>query len=229
MNLLLPVLATAAFATLAYRLGMVRRGGAVGGFVIGAVIFYCVGWQGFALLTLFVVVGSALTRLGYERKRSSGTAQGSGGRRGARNALANCSVAVIVAVLYFSTGTEAFAAAFVASLGAAFADTVESEVGQLYGGTPRLITNLRPVRPGTDGSITLVGTLAGIVAASVMALAGFALGVVDGLAVAFVVAVAAFVGTVADSVIGAKLPRIGNELTNVACTLTAAIIALLIP
>jgi uncharacterized membrane protein len=39
---------------------------------------------------------------------------------------------------------------------------------------------------------------------------------------ALVVASAAFLGTVADSLVGALAPRIGNESTNLFCTLFAA-------
>jgi uncharacterized protein (TIGR00297 family) len=215
----------AVFATLAYALGMVSRGGAVGGSLVGAVIFVCLGPPGFTVLALFVVGGSLLTRLGYGRKRRAGTAEARGGRRGARNALANAGVAVVCALLAALSSPDAFAAAFVASLGAAFADTAESEVGQLYGRAPRLITTLRMVAPGTDGAISLPGTLAGFAAAALTAALGLVLGLVEGVAPMLLVALAAFLGTVVDSLVGALAPRIGNELTNVLCTLVAAVLA----
>ena len=217
---------TSLFAALAYALGMVSRGGALGGFVVGVSIYASLGPRGFAILALFVVSGSLLTLLGYGRKRSSGTAEAAGGRRGAKNALANCSVAVACALLYALTSWDALAAAFVASLGAAFADTAESEVGQLYGRTPRLITTLGKVPPGTDGAVSLPGTLAGLAAAALTTALGFALGLVDGRASVLVVALAALLGTVVDSLVGALAPRAGNEITNVLCTLVAAALAL---
>jgi uncharacterized protein (TIGR00297 family) len=213
---------TAIFAALAYALGMVSRGGALGGFVVGTAIYASLGPQGFAALALFVVGGSLLTRLGYGRKRRSGTAEAAGGRRGARNALANCGVAVACALLYALTSSDALAAAFVASLGAAFADTAESEVGQLYGRAPRLITTLGKVPPGTDGAVSLAGTLAGIAAAALTAVLGLALGLIDDPTSMLLVALAAFLGTVVDSLVGALAPRVGNELTNFLCTLVAA-------
>jgi uncharacterized protein (TIGR00297 family) len=223
MDQILAALAvTALFAVIAYAIGMVSRGGALGGFVVGTAIYASLGPQGFAALALFVVGGSLLTRLGYGRKRRSGTAEAAGGRRGARNALANCGVAVACALLYALTSSDALAAAFVASLGAAFADTAESEVGQLYGRTPRLITTLGKVPPGTDGAVSLAGTLAGIAAAALTAALGFTLDLVNGPASMLLVVLAAFLGTVVDSFVGALAPRVGNELTNILCTLAAA-------
>lgn len=219
-------LATGVFAGLAYALGMVSRGGALGGFVVGAAIYLSLGPPGFAVLALFVVGGSVLTRIGYRGKERHGIAQARGGRRGARNAFANCGVALLCALLAALLPSETFAVAFVASLGAAFADTAESEVGQLAGGAPRLITTLRKVPPGTDGAVSLPGTLAGLAAAGLTALLGLALGLVAGPWAALLVAGAAFLGTAVDSLLGALMPRVGNEATNVVCTLVAATLVL---
>jgi uncharacterized protein (TIGR00297 family) len=216
---------TGGFAALAYVLGMVSRDGALGGFVMGAAIYACLGLQGFAILALFVVCGSALTRLGYRCKQGLGIAQSRGGRRGARNALANCGVAVACAFLATLTSSEVFAASFVASLGAAFADTAESEVGQLAQRAPRVITTLRKAPPGTDGAVSMPGTLAGIAAAVLTAFLGLAVGLLTEPGAALVVASAAFLGTVADSLVGALAPRIGNESTNLLCTFVAATLA----
>ena len=224
-QLLIAFLVTAAFATLAYALGMVSRSGALGGLLVGTIVYACLGPRGFTILALFVVGGSLLTRLGYRSKQRTGTAQEHGGRRGARNALANCAVAVLCAILARATGSDLFTTAFVASLAAAFADTSESEIGQLLSRAPRLITTLRKVPPGTDGAISLPGTLAGIIAACLTATLALALGLLDAPTTALLIAIAAFLGTVADSLLGARYPRIGNEATNIICTLVAATLA----
>lgn len=227
-QLLAAVLVTATFAALAYLLKMVSRGGALGGLVVGTLVYASLGPEGFAILALFVVGGSLLTRLGYRTKQRAGTAQDHGGRRGAKNAFANSAVAVLCAILAAFTSFPSFTAAFVASLGAAFADTAESEVGQIYGRTPRLITTLRRVPPGTDGAISPPGTLAGITAATLTATSGLTLGLVGDPGAVLLVALAAFLGTVADSLVGALAPSLGNEITNLLCTLTAAALALLL-
>ena len=221
------LLVTGAFAALAYALGMISPSGALGGLLIGTTIYASLGPPGFAVLALFVIGGSLLTRLGYGRKARAGAAQEHGGRRSARNALANCAVATLCAILA-ATGSEPFAAAFVASLGAAFADTAESEIGQLFSRTPRLISTLQKVPPGTDGAVSFPGTLAGAVAAILTAVLGLTLGMLETPASALLVAIAAFLGTLADSLIGALSPRAGNELTNLLCTLVAALLALIL-
>jgi uncharacterized protein (TIGR00297 family) len=224
--LLTALLVTGVFAALAYALGMISRSGALGGLLVGTTIYVSLGARGFAILALFVIGGSLLTRLGYGSKHRTGTAQEHGGRRSARNALANCAVATFCAILAAASGSEPIMAAFVASLGSAFADTAESEIGQLFSRTPRLITTFQKVPPGTDGAISLPGTLAGVGAAGLTAVLGLALGMLETPPSAILVAIAAFLGTVADSLIGGLSPRAGNELTNVLCTLVAALLAL---
>src|SRR6185503_7894139 len=103
------------------------------------------------LLLAFFVIGSAATKLGYRRKEAARLAQENKGRRGARHALANAGVAT------------------------AAADTSSSEIGQLLGRRTYLPTNFKPVPRGTEGAVSLEGTLAGILASLVIASLGAAL------------------------------------------------------
>ena len=116
-----------------------------------------------------------------------------------------------------------------AALAEATADTVSSEIGQAFGGQPILLTSLRRVPPGTDGAITLYGTLVGILAAAIIAATGApALGMSPAeCLVAFTAGVA---GLFFDSLLGATIERkgwIGNDLVNFTSTAFAAVVALL--
>ena len=115
-----------------------------------------------------------------------------------------------------------------AALSEAAADTVSSEVGQVMGGRPRLITNLRTVEPGIDGGISLVGTLAGAAAAAIVSLAG-TLALRGDLRMFWISGAGGLFGLVFDSFLGATFERrgwINNDVVNFLSTASAAAFAL---
>jgi uncharacterized protein (TIGR00297 family) len=115
-----------------------------------------------------------------------------------------------------------------AALAEAAADTVSSEVGQVLGGRPRMLTTLRLVEPGTDGGVSLIGTLAGVAAAVLVAAAGsLALG--GGRTIFWISSAGAVFGLFFDSLLGATLERRGwlnNDAVNFFSTASAAGFAL---
>ena len=228
----------ALLAALAFAGRSVKISGAVAGILVGTGTYVFLDWQGFAILLLFFVMGSGASKLGYRRKAARGLAQEEGGRRGVKHVIANCGVGLFLAFLVMSTEHDyLFMIAFVAAFATAAADTVSSEIGQLIGKHPFLITTLRAVPPGTEGAVSVEGTLAGILASVVLGGAAWALGLFN-LSIGFspigpvaVVVVAAFIGTTLESVLGAtleKLKLIDNEAVNFANTLIGALAAIVI-
>jgi len=121
-----------------------------------------------------------------------------------------------------STFTSIFALGL-AALAEAAADTVSSEIGQVLGGRPRLITTLRPVEPGTDGGITIAGSLAGILAAGMVVVTG-ALALHVEWPIALVSWAGGVFGLFFDSLLGASVERAGwlnNDAVNFLSTLSA--------
>jgi uncharacterized protein (TIGR00297 family) len=115
-----------------------------------------------------------------------------------------------------------------AALAEAAADTVSSEVGQVLGRRPRMITTLREVEAGTDGAVSLIGTLAGVVAAAIVAGVG-AWALQGGLKVFWIAAAGGIFGLFFDSLLGATLERRGwlnNDAVNFLSTASAAAFAL---
>jgi uncharacterized protein (TIGR00297 family) len=229
-RLLLAALVNAALAAVAYKARTVDASGVVGGFLVGFTIWAFLGWQGFLLLLAFFVIGSACTKLGYKRKAAQNLAQEKGGRRGARHAFANAGVATACALFAALTDYPIlFGLAFAAAFATAAADTASSEIGQLLGKRTFLITTFRPVPRGTEGAVSLEGTLAGIAASLVIAALGALLGLYPWLGVLPIVA-AAFVGTTFESVVGAALEKrqlLDNEALNFLNTLVGALVAML--
>ncbi len=202
---------------------------------VGAATLAGAGWRGFVLLAVFFVTSSALTR--------------GGGRRTARQVLANGGVAALAALL--SLAGPAWKVALAGALAAAAADTWSTENGGRSGATPRLLTTGRPVPAGTSGGVTWPGTAGGVAGAALLAAsaAWLALGP-PGLAVW--VGVAGVAGGLADSLLGATLqgrfacarcgragetarcacgadagpagglPWLTNDAVNLACTLVGA-------
>jgi uncharacterized protein (TIGR00297 family) len=114
-----------------------------------------------------------------------------------------------------------------AALAEAAADTVSSELGQVIGGRPRMITTLRVVEPGRDGAVSAAGTAAGATAALVVAAAG-ALAVGGGLRMFWIAAAGGVFGLLFDSLLGATLEQDGmlnNDAVNFLSTLSAAVVA----
>jgi uncharacterized protein (TIGR00297 family) len=93
-----------------------------------------------------------------------------------------------------------------------------------------LITTLRPVPPGTEGAISLEGTLASLMGSALMALLMQQLGLLEGAAAWLLVVIVGLVATLLESVIGAGLQQrclwLSNELVNALQTLIAALLAM---
>jgi len=228
LRLLLAAAVNAALAGTAYALRTVNRSGVIAGFLVGFVIYAFLNWQGYLLLMAFFVIGSAATKLGYRKKEAAKLAQEDKGRRGARHALANAGVATACAVFAAMTPYPVlFALAFAGAFATAAADTASSEIGQLLGRRTYLVTTFRPVPRGTEGAVSLEGTLAGIFASLLIAALGAALGLFSWKGVPVVV-FAAFVGTTFESLVGAALERrqlLDNEALNFLNTLVGALVA----
>lgn len=228
LRLLLAVLVNVALAGAAYAARTVDGSGVIAGFLVGFVIYTFLNWQGYLLLLTFFIIGSACTKFGYKRKAAVKLAQENKGRRGMRHALANAGVATACAL--FSALTPypvVFALAFAGAFATAAADTASSEIGQLLGRRTFLITTFRPVPRGTEGAVSLEGTLAGVFASLLIAALGAALGLFSWKGVPAVV-LAAFVGTTFESLVGAALEKrqlLDNEALNFLNTLVGALIA----
>jgi uncharacterized protein (TIGR00297 family) len=220
---------TVLFAVLAWALRGVSISGAIAGGVVSFLIFVLVGRAAFVGLVLLFFLTWAATRFGYQRKQRLGTAEKKSGRT-ASQVIANLGIAALCAVAYyFNHGDIKFVLALSAALAEVAADTVSSELGQAFSNTAYLITTWKRVPAGTDGGVTLAGTLAGSGAAIAISL-WFVLAEHLPWKALPISVMAAIFAMFADSILGAALERRGtlsNNAVNFLGTLIASILAIL--
>lgn len=219
-------------AALAMKARSIDLLGGLSAVLIGTAVTAGIGLDGFAVMMAFFVIGSSATKMGYRIKLARGIAQEKGGARGWRNAWANGGVAALLGLLAGIATDDDRAAllvvAYAAAVATAAADTCSSEVGKAYGRRTFLITSFRPVPPGTEGAVSLEGTLGGLAGGMIVGAVGAACGLY-GAGTAVLVGVAGLLGSLAESVIGVAAERkgwMGNDLLNALNTAIGAGLAI---
>ncbi len=225
------VAVTALFALWARWLKGVTPDGALAGFVVAFAIFLALGTSGFVVLFAVYLLTAAATRWRRDLKAQYGKTHQPNGRT-ARQVLANCAAAAVIAVagIAFPQAMRALLPGLVAALAEAAADTVSSETGEALRGRTFMLTTFRRVDPGPDGAISLGGTLCGLLAAFVIALFAWVTGLLS-LEWSLIAAACGFAGMLFDSLLGATLESRGllaNDGVNFISTIFAADVALLL-
>lgn len=222
--------------------------------VLGVLLFGCLGWQGYTVMMVYFLVGSGVTRIGMAKKEALGIAEKRSGARGPENVWGSALVAAICAIVFWMVKVWNYRElmqvgklpdwsmalppllllAYTASIATKLSDTAASEVGKAYGKRTFLITTLKPVPPGTEGAVSLEGTIAGIFASLLITIVAWSVGMVPHQSpiTMLICVVAAFVATNLESVIGATIQEkydwLTNELVNVMNTAIGAIGAILL-
>ena len=222
---------------------LLTTSGLIHAWALGILIWGCLGWQGYVVVLFYFLIGSAVTKVGIAQKEAEGIAEKRSGARGPENVwgsaftAALCALGIWVCTVFFAPSPSTLlivrllALGYVASFSTKLSDTCASEIGKAYGKRTFLITTLQPVPRGTEGAVSLEGTVAGIVASVAIALVGWAVGLITPGGIIICI-IAAFIATNIESVIGATLQTqvewLSNELVNVVNTLIGAIVAIAI-
>ncbi|EAZ90544.1 TIGR00297 family protein [Crocosphaera chwakensis] len=208
--------------------------GYLNAWILGVIVWGTLGWQGYAVVMFYFLVGSGVTKIGIEQKEAAGIAEKRSGMRGPENVWGSALIATFCALgtlFVEAPWTQLLLLGYVASFSTKLSDTTASEVGKAYGKKTFLITTLKPVSPGTEGAVSLEGTLAGIVASGVIALVGYLVGLINLSSIVYCI-IAAFIATNLESLIGAtlqeKLDWMTNEIVNIINTFIGSMVAILL-
>ncbi|MFO8051339.1 MAG: DUF92 domain-containing protein [Thermoplasmatota archaeon] len=194
----------------------------------------------FILLLLFLVISYMVTVWKYNSKNLTGNSEGANGERGVRNVVANGIIPLLI-VLFSGLLEGVFQGLagflFIVSISIATADTFASEIG-VISRRPRMITDPGSVvRPGVDGAVSLLGNVAALLGALLIAVAGYFLvtdrlttlgphGLDANMLVVVLAVVIGWFGCQLDSLLGATLQQKGllsNDAVNFVTILVCVI------
>ncbi len=202
--------------------------------ILGVIIWGTLNWQGYSIVMFYFLVGSAVTKIGIKQKEAEGIAEKRSGARGPENVWGSALIATIcaLATLFVDNNiVQLLLVAYVASFATKLSDTSASEVGKAYGKRTFLITTLQPVARGTEGAVSLEGTIAGIIASILISLLAYSIGLIN-LSGVIICIIAAFIATNLESLIGATLQSdldwLTNEMVNIINTFIGALVAILL-
>ena len=201
-------------------------------FLLGIGLWTFLGYEGWLLCVSYLVLGSLVTKIKMNYKKSLGIAEKRDGRRGPENVWGSAATAMVIAILTYLLPNkyyEILKIGYVASLSTKLSDTFGSEIGKAYGKNTYLITTLKKVSKGTEGAISIEGTVAGIVGGLIISSIGYLLGFIYNVKGFICVNAAAFIACLFESYIGASYQNgsiMTNEFVNLINTIIGAIIAM---
>ena len=193
------------------------------------------GLGGYVLVCAYFIAGSAVTKVKMKQKQAEGIAEARGGRRGPGSVWGSGTAGIICAIMALSGMTtiplDAWRLCFVASFCSKLSDTTASEIGKAYGKTTYMSTPPFTLVPrGTEGAVSVEGTVAGLVISGVFAALAMAVGQLRSVESVGICVFAAFVATSFESMLGALVQGkqgfdwLTNDVVNgIQITLAAAV------
>ena len=182
-------LASLLIAGLAYQQQKLDRYGALLAVLMGTLIVITGGWLFAAMMIWFFISSSVV---GHWAKQSKP-------KRTWQQVFASGAIPTVTSIFYWFNPDAIVILLYASALAVAAADTWSSELGRLSKKQPVHLTKRIQVPVGTDGAISGLGTLAGVIGAISVSL------FVGG---SFVVIVAGIIGSLIDSFLGTVQEKI---------------------
>ncbi|MEM4165910.1 MAG: DUF92 domain-containing protein [Candidatus Bilamarchaeaceae archaeon] len=198
------------------------RDGIISAVILGFLITYFGGFDYLFFMFLFLFLGVIVTRYEQQVKKDMGLYEY---ERGVENVLSNGLGPTLFAIFSPQFGPIPF----LASVAAVTSDTFASEIGVLGKSDPIFLGNLKKAKPGTNGAVSSLGTVASAVGA--MLIGAFGMFVFNlNAKQAFFIGLAGFIGSLVDTLVGILEERgIGTKgTTNFICSITGGFLGLLI-
>ena len=205
---------------------------ALTGGLLSSLIYAGAGFTGIIMIAAFFVLGTVVTSWQIKKKEWLMIAEKNYGKREWTQVAANAGVAALLSLIafWFPEHNMLWHLMIAASFSSATADTLSSELGNIYGKRFYNILTFRKDMRGLDGVISVEGTLFGIAGSVVIAIIYY-FGFTQDAYLFFVVIIAGTIGNIFDSVLGAAFQRaeyLNNDAVNFLNTMMAAFAAALL-
>lgn len=174
IQVILAVVLSLLLSIIAWKTGMLTVDGAVAAGAVLLTIGILGNLNWLIMLVVFAVLGFAVTKLSFNKKKEKGLQEGTHGERNWKN-IAGVSLApaiIAIANFVFPGYTDIMTVAYLSSIAVAASDTVASEIGVK---DPRawLITTFKRVNAGTNGGVSVFGLAISFLASAIVALIGW--------------------------------------------------------
>lgn len=243
-------------AYISYRYKFLNPGGAIGAFIMGAIVFGLGGFPYTVPILIFFLSSSFLSLTGKKRKKMIEESYQKSGTRDFFQVFANGGVATVILVFSFFLDSHSLYPIYLVAIAAATADTWGTELGIYSKKEPLLITSMTPVEAGTSGAVSLFGSISSLIGSSAIAFSGLFFYNMD-LYLIGMIAIFGYFGSIIDSILGSSIqaqykcsvcnriterrihcmkttnwlkghPNVDNDIVNIFSILLASIISLII-
>lgn len=232
--------------------------GSIATFLLAVIVYGIGGWLWTVPILMFFIASSLLSKYGKAKKKRLELIFDKSSKRDSGQVAANGGLAGMIIVLWFCfPDWEQLYLLYLASIAAVTADTWGTEIGTLLKGKPRSIITLRPVDVGTSGGVSLAGFAGGAVGAGLIAASAaiFDSAMIT-WSIALKLVLSGVIGSIVDSLLGATVQAqyvtaeggiterttidgvlttlvrgfrwMNNDLVNLSCGLSGALVAYLL-
>mgnify|MGYP001607340017 CR=1 FL=1 len=159
-------------AVVAYSVRALSASGAVATSILATVVFGLGGWKWTMPIVVFFMFSSALSFVGRKWKSDLDTVFEKSSTRDHGQVAANGAIACSLVILHFAVPGIDWYPAYVGAVAAVTADTWGTEIGILFRGRTVSLIGFREVPRGSNGGVSVAGSLAAEPAAALIGAVG---------------------------------------------------------
>jgi uncharacterized protein (TIGR00297 family) len=192
-------------AAISYILRFLSASGSFATFLLASFIFGLGGLKWSIPIMTFFVLSSLLSKI---RKRSNREVDDYFEKTGVRDHMqvfANGGLGGVLVIINHSFPDDIFFLMYLASLSAVCADTWATEIGTMRKAKTYNIINLKPVKQGVSGGVSLAGSIGALLGAVIIAVSGLYWFHENSLLYLLIVIIAGIFGSFLDSFLGATI------------------------